>query len=143
MSCPAAVVAAAESHMCAAQTAKAKTQQNRVDTCHTGGRTRQHLSGQGWGKFHRAVQGLTRQGRAGPCRAGQRWAKLSWAGLGSLWVTALSDFTGPGALVSHKQLHIRARPGVPIQSRHMGGFNQSHIHHASRHLQACSQHLQW
>ncbi len=29
-------------------------------------------------------------------------AKQSWAGLGSLWVTALSNFTGPRALVSHK-----------------------------------------
>jgi hypothetical protein len=122
------------------------------------GRTQHQLTGQGWDKFHRAVQGVTRQGRAGPCRAGQGqaeqgragpsragqgWAKQSWAGLGSLWVTALSNFTGPGALVSHKQLHIRARPGVPIQSGHMGGFNQSHVHHASRHLQACSKHPQW
>ena len=88
-------------------------------------------------------QGWAVQSRAGPSRAGQGWAKQSWAGLGSLWVTALSNFTGPGALVSHKQLHIRARPGVPIQSGHMGGFNQSHVHHASRHLQACSKHPQW
>ena len=99
-------------------------------------------AGQGWAKQSRAGLGKAEQGRAGPSKAGQGWAKQSWAGLGSLWVTALSDFTGPGALVSHKQLHIRARPGVPIQSGHMGGFNQSHVHHASRHLQACSKHPQ-
>ena len=58
-------------------------------------------------------------------------------------MTALSNFTGPGALVSHGQVHIGAGPGVPIQSGHMGGFNQSHVHHASGHLQAWSQHLQW
>ena len=53
-----------------------------------------------------------------------------------LWMARVHDFAGSWALFSHKELHIWAWPLIPIQPRHMGGFNQSHIHHPSWHLQA-------
>lgn len=55
-----------------------------------------------------------------------------------LWMAGVHDPAGSWALVSHKELHIWARPLIPVQPWHMGGFDQPHVHHPSWHLQAVS-----
>jgi len=108
-----------------------------VDSCHAQDRVGQDRAEQEksrarqyWAGQVQARLGQNRaspegqQGTAGADNTGLGCAGLSLAGQSSVsyWMNALRRFAGPGALVPHKQLHVGAGPGAPIQSGHMGGL---------------------